>query len=64
MGEKKTLNDSLTESTQQICSPKFMFTPSKALYQNCIKNCEIFNFGFFFFGSFFLPFNMAVNGEL
>ncbi len=41
MGEK---NDILSESAQ-ICSQKFMHTPRKGLYQSCIKNCEISNFG-------------------
>ena len=45
MGEK-TSNDILSESAQQICSQKFMHTPRKGLYQSCIKNCEISNFGF------------------
>ena len=45
MGEKNS-NDILSESAQQICSQKFMHTPRKGLYQSCIKNCEISNFGF------------------
>ncbi len=65
--EEKTSNDILSESAQQICSPKFMHTPRKGVYQTCIKNCEISNFGFlaiFFF--FFLGgmLNMVANGEL
>ncbi len=54
MGEK-TSNDISSESAHQICSQKFMHTPRKGLYQSCIKNCEISNFGFlaiFFFCSF------------
>ena len=53
MGEKMS-NDILYESAQ-ICSQKFMHTPRKGLYQSCIKNCEISNFGFFsnIFCSFF-----------
>ncbi len=52
----KTSNDILSENTQQICSQKFMHTPRKGLYQSCIKNCEISNFGFlaFFFFVLFL----------
>ncbi len=52
---KKTSNDTASESAQQICSPKFMHTSRKVLYQNCIKNCKISNFrflAFFFFCSF------------
>ena len=40
MGEKIS-DDILSESTQQICSPKLKHTPKKGLYQTCIKNCEI-----------------------
>ncbi len=65
MGEKKTSNDILSGSTQHICSPKFRHIPKKALHPNCIKNCEISNFGFLaFFCSFLGAFNMEVNGEL
>ncbi len=46
IGEKKTSNDILSESTKQICSRKVMHTPKKGLYRCCIKNCEISNFGF------------------
>ena len=55
MGET-TSNDISSESAKQTCSPKFMHTPMKGLYQSCIKNCEISNFGFLgnFFYSFFL----------
>ena len=61
MGEK-TSNDILSESAQQICSPKFMHTPRKGLYQSYINNCEISNFGFWhFFLFFFGTFNMIVN---
>ncbi len=56
MGEK-TSNGISSESAQQICSGKFMHTARNGLYQSCIKNCEISNFGFlaiffvlFFFG--------------
>ncbi len=64
MGEK-TSDDILSESTQQICSPKFRHTPNKGLYQSCIKNCEISNFGFLaIFFVLFGAFNMAVNGGL
>ncbi len=45
MGEK-TSNDISSESTMQIHSKKFMHTPRKGLYQSCIKNFEILNFGF------------------
>ncbi len=46
MGEK-TSNDILSESTQQICTPKVRYTPTrKGLYQSCIRNWEISNFGF------------------
>ncbi len=47
-------------------SPKFMHTPRKGIYQNCIKKCEVFFFLFwiFFFFFFFLPLNMGVTGEL
>ena len=66
MGEK-TSSDILSESAQQLCSQKFMHTPRKGVYQCCIKNFEISNFGFlailyklFFFGTFY----MVVFGEL
>ncbi len=63
-GRTKTLNDISSESAQQICSQKFMHTPRKGLYQNCIKNCEISNFGFLAISLFFLgTFIMGVNGE-
>ncbi len=45
MGDKNS-DDILSESTQQICSPKFRHTPKKGLCQSCMKNCEISNFGF------------------
>ena len=54
MGEKIS-NGILSENAQLIYSPKFMHTPSKdiivfvlrkCVYQSCIKNCEISNFGF------------------
>ena len=38
---RKSSDDVLSESTQQICSPKFRRTPKKGLYQSCIKSCEI-----------------------
>ncbi len=61
----KTPDDILTESTQQICSPKFRHTPKKGLYRSCIKNCEISNFGFLTtFIVLFGAFNMGVNGQL
>ncbi len=62
MGEKNS-NDILSESTQQICSPKFSHNPKKGLYQSFIKNCEIQNFGFLAFFLFVL-FNMRDNREL
>ncbi len=46
MWEKKASNDISSESAQHIGSPKFMHTVRKGLYQSCIKNCEISNFGF------------------
>ena len=45
MGEK-TSNDILSERAQRICSKKILHTPRKGLYQSCIKNYEISNFGF------------------
>ena len=50
---KKTSNDILSESAQQICFQQFMHTPRKGLYQSCKKNCEISNFGFFAIFLFF-----------
>ncbi len=47
MGEKNFKRFHLSESTHQICSKNLRHTPRKGLYQSCIKNCEISNFGFF-----------------
>ena len=70
IGERNS-NDILSQSAQQIRSPKFMHAHRKALYQGCIKNCEISNFGFWLFFFFFfvvvlvlfLTFNTVVNGD-
>ena len=58
IGDKISI-DILYKNTQQMCFQKFMHTPRKGVYQSCIKNCEISNFGFL---AFFM-FNMVVNGE-
>ena len=42
----KISNDICSESTHQT-PKKIMHTPGEGLYQNCSKNCEISNFGFF-----------------
>ncbi len=63
MGEKIS-NDILSESTQQISSQKSRYTPGKGLYQSCIKNYDILNFGFLANLFIFWTFNMGVNGEL
>ncbi len=39
-------NDIYSESTQQLHTPKFMYTTWVDLYQSWYKNCEILNFGF------------------
>ncbi len=58
MAEKKTSNDILSESTQQICSQNIIHIDGKGLYQSCMKNCESLNFrllAFFFFASTLEP---------
>ncbi len=50
-----------------LCAQMVEFgTPTKnGLYQSCIKNCEISNFGFLAnLVILFSAFNMGVNGEL
>ncbi len=61
MGEKKSSNNILPESTQEICSPKLSHTPRKGLCQSCMKNCEI---SFWIFWHFFFFFFFWGGGEV
>ncbi len=54
MGEEPS-SDILSDSTHQIYSPKFMYTPGEGLYQSCIRivKFQILDFWQFSFVLFF-----------
>ncbi len=57
MGLYRKNSTDTPESTQQIHSQKFMFTPN-TLYQSCSKNCEKISCPFWIFANF-LSFSLA-----
>ncbi len=55
---RKISNDISYESAQHIHSQTSKHTPREGLYQSCLKNCEIFIFGFFCLFFFFIFFSV------